>query len=365
MEYMPSPNLLLEALTYLGAKANGHTPEDREARLRSRGLEDLSAFSLRIAPLTRLLRQLDETVSVPPETLDKLFRDVEGFPYNTTGSYSLAFLLFYPALSEYDGDFEALLERLCAMTPDRAAGNLLLSLSMDDLIGSGEGCAGRFLDGVLSLSIPADSRLALLGALRHYPGLLREAACCLRPVLAALEARADQLTAMAQALGREMGQTGPLEYLQTTSSLVPRPDVTYLLRPYVLGSDTNLSLNAGDGTEILYCGIHRQLLKQLLASIQGSEASVFSAIKLLGDRTRFDIMCYLRGHPAYGQELSDHFGLARNTIHHHMSKLLNAGLVTCTEDGNRVYYAINKPHLSALLQMQRDLLLGKDEQKDK
>lgn len=361
MEYLPSPNLLLEALTYLGAKANGHTPEDREARLRGRGLEDLTEFSRRTAPLTRLLRELDEAVSVPPELLDRLFRDVEGFPYSTTGAYSPAFLLFYPAIGEYDGDLDALVEGLCAMTPDQTARNLLLSLSMDDLIGDGEGCADRFLDSVLNLNIPSDSRLALLGALRGYPELLREVARCLRPVLAALEARRDQLADMAGALGREMGETGPLEFFQATSGLVPQAGQAYVLRPYVIGSDTNLSLTGEDGTETIYCGVHRKYLKELLSSVQDSEERVFAAIKLLGDRTRFDIMCCLREHPAYGQELSERLGLARNTIHHHMGKLLNAGLVTCTMEGNRVYYAIDKAHLSTLLQLQRSLLLGPGE----
>ena len=61
---------------------------------------------------------------------------------------------------------------------------------------------------------------------------------------------------------------------------------------------------------------------------------------------------------AYGQELSDHLGLARNTIHHHMSKLASAGLVTCTVDGNRVYYTVDKSAADRLLIRQRQLLIG-------
>ena len=356
MEYLPELNLLLEALTYLGARANGHTLEAREERLRRRGLEDVSAFSRRVAPVARLQHLLDEAVSVPEELLDKLFRDVEGFPFNTNGSYSLAFLLFYPALGQFDGDLDGLVARLRALTPDQTARNLLLSLSMDDLTDHGQGCADRFLDSVLTLTIPADSRLALVGALRTYPQLLEEAARCLRPVLSVLQQQRPQLEELARELGGEMAQDGPAAYLQSSSGL--SPDGAYLLRPYILGFDTNLSLDAGAGRELIYCGIHRRFLQQLLADLQGSEARVFAAIKLLGDRTRFDILCFLRDHPAYGQELSDHFGLARNTIHHHMSKLLNAGLVTCTVEGNRVYYDIDRPRLDGLLQLQRSLLLG-------
>lgn len=84
---------------------------------------------------------------------------------------------------------------------------------------------------------------------------------------------------------------------------------------------------------------------------------MYNAIKLLGDKTRFDILCYLKDRKAYGQELSARFGLSRNTIHHHMSKLLAARLVTCTVDGNRVYYTIDRASVSELLDRQRDLLL--------
>ena len=81
------------------------------------------------------------------------------------------------------------------------------------------------------------------------------------------------------------------------------------------------------------------------------------AFHLLADRTRLEILLYLRDHPAYGQELADHFGLARNTIHHHMNKFYNAGLVTCTVEGARVYYALDKEHLRSLVEKQTMLFL--------
>ena len=56
--------------------------------------------------------------------------------------------------------------------------------------------------------------------------------------------------------------------------------------------------------------------------------------------------------------LGGRFGLSRNTIHHHMSKLLAARLVTCTVDGNRVYYTVDQASVSALLDRQRELLLS-------
>ena len=109
---------------------------------------------------------------------------------------------------------------------------------------------------------------------------------------------------------------------------------------------------------LICCGVMRLSLRRTLAE-NSSASQVYDAIRIIGDKTRFDILCYLRDHPAvYGQQLCNHFGLARNTIHHQMSKLVNAGLVTCLVEGNRIYYTTDREHLSYLLNQQRQLLIG-------
>ncbi len=65
----------------------------------------------------------------------------------------------------------------------------------------------------------------------------------------------------------------------------------------------------------------------------------------------------MKDHPAYGQELSSHFGLARNTIHYHMSQLFKARLVRCTVEGAKTYYSIDKDRYSKLLELQRQFFL--------
>ena len=152
---------------------------------------------------------------------------------------------------------------------------------------------------------------------------------------------------------------GVERFLTHTSSLNCKPELQYSVHPFLFGMDTNLSVTPleGDGSVQVYCGVLRGPLQAMLASSRGPEYEVYHAIKLLGDRTRFDILCYLRDRRAYGQELSARFGLSRNTIHHHMSKLLAARLVTCTVDGNRVYYTVDGDSVSALLERQRALLV--------
>lgn len=361
MEYSASPNVLLEALAYLGARANGNTMERMEERLQARGISDLAAFRAQYAPIQTLRQELDREVPLHQAQMDRLFRNLEGFSFSTTGSYSPAFLLFYPMLCRYNGDFDALMEQMAALSPDHVARHLMISLSLEDRLGPDETGAGALLtECVRSLSVPARSRAALLELYEDYQILLPAMGGCLRLAVNALERRRPQLEAMARQFGRELEQTGCEAYLRKTSSLTLSQGTDYLLRPFLLGPDTNLSLEIpeAEGRVVLYCGVLRQFLQALLNASEGAGDQVFEAIKLLGDRTRFDILCYLRDHPAYGQELSEHFCLARNTIHHHMSKLLNAGLVTCTVDGNRVYYAIDREHLAPILRQQQMLLLG-------
>lgn len=361
MDYLAAPNVLLEALAYLGARANGNTMERMEERLLARGISDLAAFRAQYAPIQALRQALDREVPIHQSQLDRLFRNLEGFPFSTTGSYSPAFLLFYPMLSHYRGDFDALMEQMAALSPDHVARHLLISLSMEDRLGPDETGAGTLLmECIRSLSVPARSRSGLLTLYQDYQVLLPAMGSCLRMAVTALEQRRPQLDAMAQDFCRELERTGCEAYLRKTSSLSLSKGTQYLLRPFLLGPDTNLSLEMPEdsGHVVIYCGVLRQFLQELLYASEDADSKLFETIKLMGDRTRFDILCYLRDHPAYGQELSEHFGLARNTIHHHMSKLLNAGLVTCTVDGNRIYYAIDREHLAPILRQQQALFLG-------
>ena len=346
MEILHEINPALEALAYLGSRANGHTL-DRKAE----------PFHRASAALRELLQDLDTEVSVPAETLQRLFGDIKGFSYSTIGSYSPAFLFFYPMLSRRQ-DFETLMQQMERLTPDETARNMMISLSLEEQSGPAAGAAAKLVSRVLALTIPTESRLALLEIHQNYRTLLPEIAACLRPAIAALETESGRIQEIIEAFCREVEGLGTESYLRETSSLAITPEVHYHLIPFLMGPDTNLSMEQEDGSVLICCGVMRLSLRRTLAE-NSSASQVYDAIRIIGDKTRFDILCYLRDHPAvYGQQLCNHFGLARNTIHHHMSKLVNAGLVTCLVEGNRIYYTTDREHLSYLLNQQRQLLIG-------
>lgn len=361
MKYTPNPNLLLEALAYLGTRANGYTLSWMESRLQTKGITDLSAFYQHYAPISSLVQELNQVFPNHQEALQRLFKDLEGFPFNTTGMYSPAFLMFFPFVGRYQDDLDALLKEMAGLSPDQIAQYILLSLGLHDgVTADAGGYAKHFIDTVFSLTVPAESRLSLLEVLHKFPSMILEAADCLRPVLAYLELHRDRLIALAEAFGQELETVGHENHLRQTTSLAINGEVCYELHPFIFGPDSNLALEPPlkPGIVTIHCGILVRFLHQLFEEGKGSEEQVYEAIRLLGDQTRFEILCFLRDRPAYGSELSEHLGFARNTIHHHTSKLLNAGLITYTVEGNRICYSTNKARLSSLLAQQHHLLIG-------
>lgn len=354
MELSKDTNLVLEALAYLGARANGHTLDHLAQRLRDHGVSDSRRFEAASRELSGLIASLDAEIDVPREQLERLFGDIEGFPYSTIGSYSPAFLLLYPLLSRAEEPLDRLLS---GITRDQAAKNIMTTLSLIDQAEVGES-SQELVSRVLALTIPPESRLKLLDIHQNYQQMINEISGCLKLTIKAMEARVEVMKTLCSSFFHQVSSMGCENYLRETSSLDMSEEKKYHVLPFIFGPDTNLSVEGRDGSQMIYCGILRLTLRQLLADDSG-KTQVYDVLKIIGDRTRFDILCYLSENPTqYGQQLCEHFGLAKNTIHHHMSKLVNAGLVTCAVEGNRVYYTADRQRLEEAITNLRRLLLG-------
>lgn len=356
IQYSSQPNPLLEALAYLGRRTAGNSMDALLDRLSRRGITELKDFSRRIAPLKDLMKKLDAAIPADPETLRPLFGDLPNMPRSTVGSYSPAFLLFYPMCSQFDGDLDGTIRAIRALPSGKLAYLLAVGLEIAEDEDSWELPYPEFSARVLSMQIPPEAKVSILDLLHDPASRLEKARPFLEKALEVISEEAPQLEDLCMNFGRELQAMGAAAFLSRTSGL--SASSSYLLRPFLFGLDTNLSaFSLAGGENTVYCGIFRMALQDLLAKKDTPSEDVYEAIRLLADRTRFDILCYLRDRTAYGQELSEHFGLSRNTIHHHMAKLLSVHLVRCTMDGNRVYYTTNREAVTALLEHQKALLL--------
>ena len=355
MEFHHGLNLMLEALAYLGRRAGGYSCEWMLERLHSRGVKDLGQIKALLTPLSRITEELDAAVTIDPERLQYLFGSLPGFPYNTIGTYSRGFLLLYPLVSKYRGSCAEILEHARKRSAPILAGDLAMILDLgEEPELSGEELSAR----ILSLNVPAESKVAVLELYHRGSDCLFEAMELVSQVVAWMESTLPRLELCCAPFIRQVQEVGPEAMLAQTSALNSDPHRGDELRPFLFGLDTLLAVQSSDsGMVQVCCGILRRELQEALASAKGPEVEVFEAIRLLADQTRFDILCYLRDHDAYGQELAAKFSLSRNTIHHHMTKLLSGHLVKCTVDGNRVYYRVDENTIRRLIERQQELLL--------
>ena len=79
-------------------------------------------------------------------------------------------------------------------------------------------------------------------------------------------------------------------------------------------------------------------------------------LKALDDRQRLRILLALREQPCRGKDLSELTGLSAATVSHHMSALLNAGLVTLEKQGTQILYRPNAQTMRTFLRRLEDLL---------
>lgn len=73
-------------------------------------------------------------------------------------------------------------------------------------------------------------------------------------------------------------------------------------------------------------------------------------MKLLSDKSKFDILKSIQVERAYGAELAKKFDLTTATISHHMTALMSAGLVRVEKEDGKVYYRSRTDDLKKILE---------------
>ena len=351
MEFENNFDLLLEAMAYFGRRAAGKSWNEMEQRIAQQKMIPSTSFIEVLEQLKALTNLLNKNCLFETDKVETLFGNLEGFPYNTIGSSSRAFFVLYPMLKKYQGNPKKFVKEICAMPREEIAWGIA-SIFEDDLPASHRLELGEFTDLVLGLSTPDSTKVALLELSKEYVQVAKEAMECLISALKILETHKNLLQKAIEPFASHCKTMSQSDFFAQFSLMRPDPDTVYTIQPFVFGADTNLTFGVGSAQVHFYGGILRMELMELVNGRTSAQNQVCEIYRLLGDSTRFDIFCYLRNHTAYVQDLSSRFGLSRNTIHHHMNKLIDCGLVQCTVKGNRMYYSLNKKTVEQFLQRQ-------------
>ena len=353
MNYETKINLLLESLTYYGRKAEGKSWTDMQERIFAHEHKPSSQLIDSVEQLKQLTGIIDQSITITDEKLHWLFGNLEGFPHNTIGTSSRAFFLLYPfseQIYKSQDEFlnvvknagqEEILWGIASIFEDALPDNHQLSLQ-------------EFTTLILSLNTPDSTKIAILELAQNYHSVLLEALHYLLPVIDLLEEHSSLMHKASDPFFQKIENITSEEFFSTFSHLRPEQKTNYIIRPFILGADTNLTYDIKARKVCIYAGILRHELATLVARNNSGKDRICEIYRLLGDPTRFDIFCFLITHNAYVQELSNKFKLSRNTIHHHLNKLIESGLVQCSPEGNRMRYSADKTAIRNFIHLQEE-----------
>ena len=83
-------------------------------------------------------------------------------------------------------------------------------------------------------------------------------------------------------------------------------------------------------------------------------------LKVLSDKSKFEILTLLKKKSMYGHELAKAMNLKTPTISYHMDALISGDLIHIRKENNRIYYSLNKEEIEHMIQYLHHKLL-KDE----
>lgn len=95
----------------------------------------------------------------------------------------------------------------------------------------------------------------------------------------------------------------------------------------------------------------------LQSNAEPNLSTINQTLKLLSDKSKFEILMLIKNQKEYGSELAKKLDLSTPTISYHMSALLQAGLVKLEKENNRFYYSTHKKTVEEFLDIVRKLLI--------
>lgn len=105
---------------------------------------------------------------------------------------------------------------------------------------------------------------------------------------------------------------------------------------------------------IVYFGVNVIAFSKLFKKHELNEDKLTSILKILGDRSKYDILMSLKGKQMYAAEIAKMMNVTNATVSHHMRNLFQLALVRMITDNNRVYYTLNENTIKKVVD-----LLGK------
>ena len=346
-------NWIQEAMNLL---ENGYSNERYavlSARWQARRGERAQHARAVLAELTRMEQAVRARLADRQEQLDFFFR-----PLTQNGLDNAVLLLSWRCYGGYESLQDAR-QRLLSRTEQQRAEDFLKALQNVEYVDAAGGVAQLFQE-LVECGLTGEQKQTVGQMFFHYEEYLNRLLGLLDGAISAMQPWQGFLAAEAEACS---------DYWQ--SALAETDILAWLYRRFQLALDESPSgcemIPSVTGCQSLALAWDPQstryvLRMGVLLDVIGEEpeadpAALCEALKLLGDRSKMDILRILKEQRAYGSELARKLGLTTPTISHHMQALIDCNLVGLEKVNNRVYDQINRRRLEELLEELRGALL--------
>ena len=338
-----------EAFSVLHGIINHRTPRDLLAKYNGTAqYDEAEALLQRLMPAYDLVQA--EYHPAQPGLTD-LFESKEGYKAN----YTLAGAMIVPYLPDIGG---TMAERFGALSSDeqgRQAASVLLDVLDGYTHESGDvpGGFAQFLAALDGLTLPAETKydmakrchgyaqnLALLGR------ALDDVSAILTPLLTPLQrAFAGEMAQLEAACRGDILTVSPVTGQQLRFPSGQNVDVV----PVMLSAQIEFygTPDASCGGHLMW-GLPMPGLSELREAVRAQSQP--EAMRLIVEKTKFEILRAICEKPLYGGEIAARLGLTAATVSHHIADLTGCGLISVAPEGARVYYAANKEKLAALIE---------------
>lgn len=109
--------------------------------------------------------------------------------------------------------------------------------------------------------------------------------------------------------------------------------------------------------DIVFQGVLADKVDLYQAHLKNAKEALPQLLKLIGDKSKFEILCLLKAGGKYNLEIAEKLHLTPATASHHMSMLLSNHLVTVEKKGGKVYYRLNQESLGEMIRSLEEVFL--------
>ena len=364
-------NPVFEALCYLTRRVNGHTISCASEELKKQHPAMTDEIDRLSQPYIAIERELDKLIDISDPEYERFFRcfrwpDSDGVSFNNIASMYCATVL----LDEAPLNVNDLKERLLGLIEtDRMF--LIIHHQASNRINYINAFSDRmdFLRRIDQLDLTPECKWTCIECYLHYEEniealmpILQNAAetfervVCSADVLPSTKLSDAEPDKLKDIITQNTGISFDLE----TDTVVFGSYMLYTVIVYSILKHAPDELRMENWNQTtLYVGTSWFEAHTMEDGENGPSCeSVAEALRTIADPSRLKILRILSRQSVYAKELCEMLNLSPSAVSKHVSKLVEAGIVSCRIDSTRTYYSINSDKTTELIQNVNSIIAG-------